>query len=229
MWLGVMLEPGPGHAAALLTWPAAIGSYAGLRPACWFSRPCRAFKGWQGSWGCWSRVKGVSVRTIPSGSGLEGWIAPILIAVLSGLVVTASFAPTGSKTPNTTAASIVQERPGDHEPINARAWEDPLLAVSEIKDERGLPASPGKATDCGEEGGAIGERVLEVEIASLEHLWMRVPSGVREESPSPDHLRILIQEMMAGQALRMRNRVGRSDWRSARGWNARVSSPLRRL
>lgn len=159
-----------------------------------------------------------------SGAGWEGWFTPVLIALLSGLVATASFSPTGSKIPNTTAATIVEEQPKDNEPIHARAWEDPLLAVSRIDGgDNGAVEGPSNPKDASRASAATvtsqdGELV--VERASLASIWDR--------SPRSEKLRILIQEMVAGPGLedeesRRQERLACSSGLERSGF--RVSSP----
>lgn len=63
--------------------------------------------------------------------GYESWIAPLLIAIISGFIASKPVLSPASRSPSATAASVVKEHFGPTELVLARAWEDPLLAVSE--------------------------------------------------------------------------------------------------
>ncbi|MCG3122259.1 MAG: hypothetical protein GIKADHBN_00640 [Phycisphaerales bacterium] len=118
-----------------------------------------------------------------TGGGWESWVAPLLIAVLSGIVATSPHLQPASRTPNTTAARLVEERPSDYEPIYARAWEDPLLAVS---DSTVLPAPADVSTPW-------RDKTIRVTKASVD--------AIAHDQASADRLTIIMQELVSGPGL----------------------------
>jgi hypothetical protein len=83
-----------------------------------------------------STAWGVRVQLIKPAAGYESWFAPLLIAIISGVIASKPILAPASRSPNATAAHLVDEKFSNEEQVLARAWEDPLLAVSEEKDTR---------------------------------------------------------------------------------------------
>ncbi|MEM1330957.1 MAG: hypothetical protein AAGG07_10380 [Planctomycetota bacterium] len=119
------------------------------------------------------------------GSGWEGWAAPILLAVIGGVVALGPSSRVGSRSFDTGLAGSGRQALGPEQQrtfVSASPWEDPLLAVSSLD----APAARGsRGIRRGILSGVAVASVIDELRASLE-----VESPVRHtfQLPSPSEL-----------------------------------------
>ncbi len=132
---------------------------------------------------------------LKSASGYEAWFAPLLIAIVSGIIVSKPILAPASRSPSASAA-LVTEKFGDQELVLARAWEDPLLAVSgEAPKPAGKPSEAEPAT--ASPGGLATQGALTDDIV------LQVPQKVLNSDaiPADKDLLIILQTMPGGPGL----------------------------